>query len=223
MQVSFFSYKNQNFTYTLYCKVLFKDQSAISYYVMTEAFLYDAHQNALLMVAESLLKDCLMNLEIKPDTKEFVEAFYKAKAAFDELNDALQSAGTVFSGVGTFNSSQFSYQNEGSINGVGVSRIAKAMPGVNQKVEYPCLHKISGYKSSLESVIIHLNDACHWSREQIAHWLDKLHDSGEINIEFGSEPIKPKRSKMEIYELSLVEKEQAPHPTWEVNLTEDEK
>ena len=34
------------------------------------------------------------------------------------------------------------------------------------------------------SIIIHLNDKVHWTREQIADWLDELADSGQINIDF---------------------------------------
>ena len=36
----------------------------------------------------------------------------------------------------------------------------------------------------LREGIIHLNDGHRWTREQIADWLDELHDSGEVNIEF---------------------------------------
>jgi hypothetical protein len=71
------------------------------------------------------------------------------------------------------------------------------LPGVKEKVEYPCIHGPSGrYNEKGETIrvpftrreifviIQHLNDECNWSREKIADWLDELHDNGEVNIEF---------------------------------------
>lgn len=60
---------------------------------------------------------------------------------------------------------------------------ANKLPGIMERVEYPCdCSKDS--MAEIKYIIIHLNDAEKWSREQIADWLDELHDSGKINIEF---------------------------------------
>lgn len=67
-----------------------------------------------------------------------------------------------------------------------VSSMAEKLPGVGTMVEYPCSCIISqpSNKETLFYVIIHLNDSCGWTREQIADWVDKLHDDGIINAEF---------------------------------------
>lgn len=79
-----------------------------------------------------------------------------------------------------------------SINGKPVSDWAAGLPGVQTYVDYPChcmdgLIKATGKpvaKKTLSSVIIHLNDICKWSRDQIADWIDELADRGEINVDF---------------------------------------
>lgn len=79
-----------------------------------------------------------------------------------------------------------------SINGKAVGDWAAALPGVQTYVDYPChcmdgLIKATGKpvaKKTLSSVIIHLNDICKWSRDQIADWIDELADRGEINVDF---------------------------------------
>lgn len=79
-----------------------------------------------------------------------------------------------------------------SINGKTVSDWAAGLPGVQSYVDYPChcmdgLVKATGQpvaKKTLSSVIIHLNDICGWSRDQIADWIDELADRGEINVDF---------------------------------------
>lgn len=79
-----------------------------------------------------------------------------------------------------------------TINGKAVSDWAAGLPGVQTHVDYPCncmngLVKATGKpvaKKPLSSVIIHLNDICKWSRDQIADWIDELADRGEINVDF---------------------------------------
>ncbi len=61
--------------------------------------------------------------------------------------------------------------------------LSKHLPGMQELVEFPCKH-INVGKYSLGAVIMHLNDAEKWSREEIADWLDKLADDGIIDIEF---------------------------------------
>lgn len=54
------------------------------------------------------------------------------------------------------------------------------LPGYKQLV----IHPIWRLPARLGSVIINLNDQCKWSRDQIADWLDTLHDSGTIDLSF---------------------------------------
>ena len=66
------------------------------------------------------------------------------------------------------------------------SELSHILPGVKEEVEYPCKnfeHHV-GEKGQIRTIIIHMNDVHKWTREQIADWLDELHDSGVINIEF---------------------------------------
>lgn len=85
---------------------------------------------------------------------------------------------------------QGQYYNTNMPTGGGeFADLSKVLPGVKNLVEYPCEHGHSNLvkepkQDSIRSVIIHLNDVDKWTREQIADWLDELHDSGQINIEF---------------------------------------
>lgn len=68
------------------------------------------------------------------------------------------------------------------------------LPAMDKLVKMPCACGVG--KSTLYSVIQHLNDVDKWSRERIADWIDRLHDAGIINAEFkpwgdDSEPDKP--------------------------------
>ena len=76
-----------------------------------------------------------------------------------------------------------------------VSRKSQQLPGVDARVVYPCVcneGRISGGKDTIAprvgtlwGAIQHLNDRhTEWTREKIADWMDALHDSGEIDIEF---------------------------------------
>lgn len=94
---------------------------------------------------------------------------------------------------------------------------SQKLPGVQNKVFYPCPCRTHGLKTvnvkgeieykekndtkdTIWSIIQHLNDYEKWSREKIADWLDELHDSGEVNLEFESwdenaedEPVEDKK------------------------------
>ena len=55
-------------------------------------------------------------------------------------------------------------------------------PGKNSIPSSLCDSTATG--SKLMHYVIHLNDYHKWSRDQIADWLDKLHDDGVIDIAF---------------------------------------
>lgn len=74
---------------------------------------------------------------------------------------------------------------------VEVSKKSKQLPGMDTVVDLPCSceylcdHRTGKpTPSTAWRVVQHLNDRHKWSREKIADWLDELHDSGKINIEF---------------------------------------
>ena len=67
------------------------------------------------------------------------------------------------------------------------------LPGVETQMPYWCIyddcnrHNFSPGKvgtTTLAPMIMHLNDHHKLSREEIADWLDKLHDEGVIDMEF---------------------------------------
>jgi hypothetical protein len=79
------------------------------------------------------------------------------------------------------------------INGKPISLVADELPCMNQTVPHPpqilsksICENINGEPLSdkLKSMVIHLNDTHRWTREQIADWIDELHDNGLINAEF---------------------------------------
>lgn len=62
-----------------------------------------------------------------------------------------------------------------------LARLAKALPGVNEIVAYPCNCVTSRRSDSLMDVVIHLNDKhTDWDRNKIADWLESL----DIDMEF---------------------------------------
>lgn len=61
------------------------------------------------------------------------------------------------------------------------------LPAMDAMVTCPCSKRVCaffGFEQPVRETIIFLNDSVQWTREQIADWLDGLHDSGVINIEF---------------------------------------
>lgn len=75
-----------------------------------------------------------------------------------------------------------------TINNKSIETLAKALPGVMTKVKIPeschCFTPGDGERHTLYDLIIHLNDKCGWSREQIADWIAELEDRGVINTDF---------------------------------------
>lgn len=60
---------------------------------------------------------------------------------------------------------------------------ARGLPAVGVELaDAPCQCPIGAI--SLMDAIMHLNDHHEWSRERIADWLDELHDSGLVDLEF---------------------------------------
>lgn len=100
-------------------------------------------------------------------------------------------------GWNPFSKDKNTHGSVGQINGKPVSQLAKMLPGVGAKCAPPC--NCYDYKDAdtsdwtIETCIIHLNDrhgtlpekdSRYWDREKIAKWLDELHDSGKVNLEF---------------------------------------
>lgn len=125
-----------------------------------------------------------------------LESFSKLVEALSELNES--EAYKFVKGSFPWNLYQASNWSDG-LYGPGtvviskqdksfnVSQASNQLPGVKEKVRFPCnCHLLKDRLMTVKSVIIHLNDDCGWSRERIADWLDELHDSGIINIEFQS-------------------------------------
>jgi hypothetical protein len=93
-----------------------------------------------------------------------------------------------------------------------ISNISKKLPGMKAEVEFPCECFLENFyigvdevghpvfkkgtkreRQTIWNIVQHLNDSDKWSREKIADWLDELHDSGKVNIEFQpweEEPVK---------------------------------
>ncbi len=67
----------------------------------------------------------------------------------------------------------------------GPDQIMKRIPGINQRVKNP----LNNHWQELSTVIITLNDIHHWSREQIADWLDTLDDQPKFSVLEGGEPL----------------------------------
>jgi hypothetical protein len=136
----------------------------------------------------------------KAKYKAEVEAFYKPKATGGLVtgNSIVVGHGEVYIWPsGAFKTGHIFLEDSKP----SVSTKSRQLPGMDHKVKCPLLgHKIGdhflfdGTKKtifctdknpvSLWSQVQHLNDEHKWTREQIADWLDELHDSGEVNLEF---------------------------------------
>lgn len=80
-------------------------------------------------------------------------------------------------------------KNKTSATTSRLSELSRFLPGVNESVTYPCTcWKNFQPSSDLYSVIIHLNDKCGWSREEIADWIESL----DIDTTFKTPVEKPK-------------------------------
>ena len=68
-----------------------------------------------------------------------------------------------------------------------VAKMSFDLPGMKAQISPPCgcfSNQVS-YFIFLRDSIMHLNDFHkEWTREKIADWLDELHDSGKVNLEF---------------------------------------
>lgn len=68
--------------------------------------------------------------------------------------------------------------------------MSRKLPGMKFETFCPepdflmCTHPFISRKQTLWGLIQHLNDRHKWSREQIADWLDKLHDDGAVDLSF---------------------------------------
>lgn len=71
-----------------------------------------------------------------------------------------------------------------------ISEVSKELPGMDyapsffERMSIGCNCSPFRTSQSLWGFIQHLNDNHRFSREKIADWLDALHDSGKINLEF---------------------------------------
>lgn len=61
--------------------------------------------------------------------------------------------------------------------------LSKMLPGANAMIFPPCACK-NTTKVPVRAAVIHLNDVHLWKREAIADWLDEVHESGEVDLEF---------------------------------------
>lgn len=75
-----------------------------------------------------------------------------------------------------------------TINNKSIETLARALPGVMTRVNPPesctCYNHRDDKTGTLYDFIIHLNDVCGWSRENIADWIAELEDRGVINTDF---------------------------------------
>ena len=64
------------------------------------------------------------------------------------------------------------------------------LPGASFKVNHP----VTGTETTLRQVVISLNDTYHWTREEIADWLESIHDpegitGPNLNFQIGGEDV----------------------------------
>lgn len=141
----------------------------------------------LLMVESFSLTDFELNSEIVIDTfvaelrDDYPEIHTKVLKLFRErvafaFADTLEVGGPAAS----------SEQKSESLPAWGdIQKASKELPGITTLVKSPCDCKRKYDHFTLWSLIQHLNDEHkEWTREKIADWLDELHDSGKVNIEF---------------------------------------
>jgi hypothetical protein len=73
-------------------------------------------------------------------------------------------------------------------------RRVKELPALREIVKHP----LTGRRDTLKSVIISLNDGAKWTREQIASWLEEIHDpTGENGPNLNFEPKRGKSNEQD--------------------------
>lgn len=106
-------------------------------------------------------------------SKKMAEAATSASSAINEFGNLYIAPAKEFNGT----SYSFAPSADGS-----VAVKSRTLPGMAALVTCPC--EFPTHEDEAWIIIQHLNDNIGWSREKIADWLDELHDSGQINIEF---------------------------------------
>jgi hypothetical protein len=71
-------------------------------------------------------------------------------------------------------------------SGTSIAALATKLPGMEHVTTCPVCEKDSllPYNDTLYMLIQHINDLHNWSREEIADWLDNLHDDGIVDLSF---------------------------------------
>lgn len=147
----------------------------------------DKVHTKLLMVESFSLADPELNSEIVIDTfvdelsNDYPGIHPKVLELFRE-RVAFAFADTLEVGGPAASSEQ---ESDGLPAWESIQKASKELPGITTLVKSPCDCKRKYDHFTLWSLIQHLNDEHkEWTREKIADWLDELHDSGEVNIEF---------------------------------------
>lgn len=110
---------------------------------------------------------------------------YKPKDFLDKYSDDLSYSTGGF----TNHLANGGYFSNDKAEDEAVYRVAeksKELPGMSAAVVLPCTDECRDIPRTwnLRDAIMHLNDTCRWTREKIADWLDDLHDTGQVNLEF---------------------------------------
>lgn len=87
--------------------------------------------------------------------------------------------------------------NNANYKGHEISQATKQLPGMDAKVYCPCQFEdwVCDFKKTATKIwyiVQHLNDDAKWTRDKVADWLDELHDTGQVNLEFQSWGEEPK-------------------------------
>lgn len=84
--------------------------------------------------------------------------------------------------------SDYHYSSGGTSHRSLAYELIRAIPGTRAMVQVPCNCGVyAGNEISVQTAIMHLNDTCKWSREEIADWLETLDVDLTIPIVNGDE------------------------------------
>lgn len=147
----------------------------------TDEVLNKSYMDPAVLIAESVASK--VKKLVFDDIKDQIESYEKQITSYglDEVDYSKVDTNTLtdpdYYTLTQYGTKQFNIPLYSGTPPV-VELLSQYFPGaMDQEVACPCGHgdcKFHHYLGKLSHVIVHLNDACAWSREQIADWIDTL-------------------------------------------------
>lgn len=123
--------------------------------------------------------DVITNNLIKNDALKYIDAHFHCHSKKNR-EDIIKKTKAMFRAQGSKDLRPSMQAGLAVVFRETTARNSFRLPGAMQSV----IHPETGETDTVRSTVINLNDEYEWSREQIADWLDKIHDEGMVDLAF---------------------------------------